>query len=100
MFQDENEDGGTDIYNFLWKWKRLEKVVFSIPTFEGIGTAMDEKWDTEFDLWLKVEPMDDYISRRRTLEMVKKVGFIDESTLSNLNYRMVIESPFSSRVFF
>lgn len=41
-----------------------------------------------------------YRSRRRTLEMMKKVEFIDELTLSNLKYRMVIEPPISSRVFF
>jgi hypothetical protein len=43
MFQYEIEDGGTDIHNFLWKWKRLEKVVYSIPTFAAIGTAMNEQ---------------------------------------------------------
>lgn len=36
MFQDENEDGGTDIYNFLWKWKMLKKVVFSVPTLKPL----------------------------------------------------------------
>jgi hypothetical protein len=71
------------------------KVIFSVPTFEAIGMAMDEKWDPEFRLWLKVERMDTYRSRRRTLEMMNKVKFIHELTLSNLKYRMVIESPFS-----
>jgi hypothetical protein len=66
-------------------------VVFSIPTF---GTAMDEKWNTEFRLWLKVERLEAYKSRRRTLEMMKKIEFIDEFTLSNLKYSMVFESPF------
>jgi len=50
MFQYEIEDGGTDIYDFLWKWKRLEKVVFSIPTFAAIGTAaaMNEQSSPDF----------------------------------------------------
>jgi hypothetical protein len=53
ILEDGNGDGGSDTFNFLWKWKKLEKVIFTIPTYEAIGEAMVDKFDREFGCFVR-----------------------------------------------
>lgn len=91
MFEDENGDGGPDTFNFLWKWKKLEKVLFTIPTYEAIGETMVDKFDREFGCFLRGPRLGAY--RRRALQMMRKVGYIDDVNLRELKYRMVMKTP-------